>query len=62
MIKSIYRFPESKGNNVVQCKFCGADILEVTAHFHQGEWIGDECCWDDSLAEREETQFVVNEG
>ena len=33
----------------VICKFCHAIVPEATAHLHQGEWVGDECCWDERL-------------
>jgi hypothetical protein len=33
----------------VPCKFCAKDVSAKTAHLHQGQWIGDECCWDDRL-------------
>lgn len=33
----------------VWCKFCGHQVSAVTAHLHQGEWVGDECCWDERL-------------
>lgn len=33
----------------VTCSICGKRALKRTAHLHQNEWIGDECCWDDRL-------------
>lgn len=33
----------------VTCSLCHAETPETTAHLHQGEWIGDECCWDERL-------------
>lgn len=32
-----------------QCAHCGRFIPEITAHLHQGEWIGDVCCWTETL-------------
>lgn len=34
----------------VTCKFCDRAVPVVTAHLHQGEWVGDECCWDERLS------------
>lgn len=31
------------------CSCCHKPISTKTAHLHQGEWIGDECCWDERL-------------
>lgn len=31
------------------CKLCSQPCLLRTAHIHQGDYIGDECCWDDRL-------------
>jgi len=31
------------------CSICHAPCNPVTAHLHQGEYIGDECCWDDRM-------------
>lgn len=39
--------------NYVTCSLCGKDIPEKTAHIHQGEWIGDDCCWDERLRSSE---------
>lgn len=33
----------------VKCKFCGKYVDANTAHLHCGEYIGDECCWDERL-------------
>ena len=33
----------------VECLFCGNPCLIRTAHYHQNDWIGDECCWDERL-------------
>jgi hypothetical protein len=35
--------------NMVTCSLCHAETPESTAHLHQGEWIGDSCCWDQRL-------------
>jgi|694.fasta_scaffold139348_2 hypothetical protein len=31
------------------CSICHMACNPVKAHLHQGEYIGDECCWDDRL-------------
>jgi hypothetical protein len=33
----------------VRCKLCERQVPQSTAHRHQGEWVGDECCWDERL-------------
>ena len=33
----------------VACKFCGEEAIALTAHLHQGTWVGDNCCWDERL-------------
>lgn len=33
----------------VKCCLCKEDVPAKTAHLHQGEYIGDECCWDERL-------------
>ncbi|MCP9209557.1 hypothetical protein [Streptomyces cucumeris] len=33
----------------VECKFCRNSVPAQTAHRHDGNWVGDECCWDDRL-------------
>ena len=33
----------------VRCSLCGKQCSMKTAHLHQAEWIGDECCWDERL-------------
>ncbi len=33
----------------VACKFCRNDVPAITAHQHQGAWVGDACCWDERL-------------
>lgn len=33
----------------VRCRVCESNVPEVTAHLHQGQWIGDVCCWDEKL-------------
>lgn len=37
----------------VRCKFCGKPSPKATAHRHDGEWVGDECCWDERLRSTE---------
>lgn len=33
----------------VDCSFCDRPVPAATAHLHQGEWVGDECCFDERL-------------
>ncbi len=33
----------------VTCCICHQRCNAKTAHIHQDEWIGDECCWDERL-------------
>jgi hypothetical protein len=33
----------------VACSMCGKKVQVLTAHLHQGKYIGDECCWDERL-------------
>jgi len=40
-------FPPLGG--VVTCKLCGFACARATAHMHQGDYVGDECCWDERL-------------
>lgn len=37
----------------VECHICGQDCRADTAHFHQGGWVGDVCCWDERLRSTE---------
>jgi len=37
----------------VPCSLCGGQAPLKTAHLHQGEYIGDECCWDERLRSSE---------
>lgn len=37
----------------VICKFCHGQVLVTTAHFHDGGYVGDECCWDERLRSSE---------
>lgn len=37
------------GPSLVKCSLCGEWRDSKTAHIHQYEWIGDECCWDERL-------------
>jgi len=36
-------------NQFVKCSLCKNPAKAKTAHLHQGEYIGDECCWDERL-------------
>lgn len=38
----------------VECRFCQSQVPEATAHFHDGGWVGDECCWDERLRSGDE--------
>lgn len=33
----------------VTCKFCGHLAPMKTAHLHEGQWVGEACCWDERL-------------
>ena len=37
----------------VSCKFCHEQVAAVTAHWHDGDWVGDACCWDERLRSSE---------
>ena len=39
--------------DTVYCKFCGEPTLAAYAHLHEGECVGDECCWDERLRSTE---------
>lgn len=41
--------PESQ----VVCSICHEKTNAKTAHMHQGEWIGDDCCWIEALRSSE---------
>lgn len=42
--------PDYNGMSItVVCAICHNPCLKRTAHLHQGEQIGDECCWDERL-------------
>jgi hypothetical protein len=41
------------GEKTVMCKFCYKEALAETAHLHDGQWVGDECCWDERLRSSE---------
>lgn len=40
---------EVSNDMFVTCKFCHNKAFSDTAHLHQGEYVGDECCWDSRL-------------
>lgn len=44
---------EEEMEDKVPCSICHQMVLAKTAHRHQGEWIGDECCWDERLRSSE---------
>jgi len=33
----------------IPCSICHRQTNAKMAHRHQGEWIGDDCCWDERL-------------
>lgn len=35
------------------CSLCNRAVPVLTAHNHQGRFIGDECCWDERLRSSE---------
>ena len=35
--------------NTVTCKFCHKPVDALTAHWHDGDWVGDACCWTEQL-------------
>jgi len=39
----------SENFDEVPCALCGEMVPAKTAHLHEGEYIGDECCWDERL-------------
>jgi hypothetical protein len=41
-----------EGDTVI-CKMCLNPCNAQTAHLHQGQFIGDECCWDERLRSSE---------
>jgi len=40
---------EQEADETVVCSVCKQPCNKAAAHLHQGEWIGDECCWDERL-------------
>jgi hypothetical protein len=44
--------PDASPSNVT-CAICRQRCAARTAHLHQGQWIGDECCWDERLRSSE---------
>ena len=39
----------SRRADSVTCAICHRACCAKTAHLHSGQWIGDECCWDERL-------------
>ena len=37
------------GLESIRCSMCGEFCDPDKAHMHQGDLIGDECCWDERL-------------
>ena len=49
-IRSVSRMPDDHEEfNTVDCKFCGLPVPAKTAHISDGEYVGDDCCWDERL-------------
>lgn len=44
---------EIEEDDMVDCKFCHLQVPVSTAHWHNGNWVGDECCWDERLRSTE---------
>jgi len=44
---------DPEDEDYVTCKFCRKRVPAATAHLHWGEWVGDECCWDERLKSTE---------
>lgn len=38
---------------LITCALCGNSAVSKTAHLHQEQYIGDECCWDERLKSSE---------
>lgn len=39
--------------DTIACSLCGEPCNKETAHLHQDQYIGDECCWDERLRSSE---------
>lgn len=57
-LKKLKKFSNMKifresGQAFVICSICKKRCVAHTAHIHQDEWIGDECCWDERLRSSE---------
>jgi hypothetical protein len=48
-----YRACKKALSEAVTCKFCHRLTRADTAHLHQGEWVGNDCCWDERLRSTE---------
>jgi len=46
-------FLEQSARDTVICKFCGKEVPGRTAHLHQNQWVGNDCCWDERLRSTE---------
>ena len=40
-------------DETITCGICRQPCKKATAHLHQDEYIGDECCWDERLRSSE---------
>lgn len=43
--ETVYENPTHRVLCTICKRLCSGDL----AHLHQGEWVGDECCWDERL-------------
>lgn len=48
-LPSLVNMIAAYGRETVKCVHCKRSVPAKTAHLHQGDWIGDECCWDEQL-------------
>jgi hypothetical protein len=46
---AVLEIREAFGYRLVKCSLCKGDTPLILAHLHQGEHIGDFCCWDEKL-------------
>ena len=42
-----------KLGGLVRCGLCGRAVPASTAHLHDEDYVGDECCWDERLRSSE---------
>ena len=51
LVRDLHR--QSQRADRVTCAICHRACCAETAHLHTGQWIGDECCWDERLRSSE---------